>query len=65
MKGGRRMNKPKIKRMCIYFKDPMVVDTIESQNNKSEYVERAVRFYIMEKDTIAKLTDTISALVKK
>lgn len=51
-------------RYCIYIKDEDVIRKINATKNRSEYVERAVRFYMENKDVIKNYANDITALRK-
>lgn len=46
-------------RFCIYIKDKEILALLSNQNNKSEYVERAIRFYEENKDALSKLANVL------
>lgn len=46
-------------RFAIYIKDKEICKIVRSQRNKSEYVERAIRFYIDNKDIVSKLANAL------
>ena len=46
-------------RFCVYIKDDTILSLIQSQKNKSEYVERAIRFYEENKNIVARLADAL------
>lgn len=49
-------------RYCIYVKDEIVIKAMNANKNRSEYVERAVRFYIENKDVIKDYANDLTAL---
>lgn len=51
-------------RYCIYIKDEVVIEAMDKNKNKSEYVERAVRFYIENKDVIKSYANDLTTLKK-
>lgn len=53
------------KKFCIYIKDESILATFSLQKNKSEYVERAIRFYEENKDIVAKLADALILETRK
>lgn len=46
-------------RFCVYIKDDAIMSLIQSKKNKSEYVERAIRFYEENKNIVARLADAL------
>lgn len=46
-------------RFCIYIKDKEILEIIDKEINKSEYVERAIRFYEQNKDIVERLANII------
>ena len=46
-------------KFCIYIKDAEIVKIVSSQKNKSEYVERAIRFYEENKNVVVRLLDAL------
>lgn len=46
-------------RFCLYIKDEELLPIIQAKKNRSEYVERAIRFYEDNKDIISKLADCL------
>lgn len=49
-------------KFCIYIKDEEVLKLVNEQKNKSEYVERAIRFYEQNKDIIERIAKTLIEL---
>ena len=47
-------------RFCVYIKDEEIEPLIKSKKNKSEYVERAIRFYEDNKDIVNKLAECLT-----
>lgn len=47
-------------RFSIYIKDEKISEVMNSQRNKSEYVERAIRFYEDNKDALNKLANVLN-----
>lgn len=47
------------RRFAIYIKDDEICKLLNERRNRSEYIERAVRFYIENKDIIPQLLTAI------
>lgn len=47
-------------RFAIYIKDKEINAELRRQANKSEYVERAIRFYLNNHDALSKLAKLLT-----
>lgn len=48
------------RKFCIYIKDEEIYKLISKTQNKSAYVERAIRFYLDNKEIMPKLVEALS-----
>lgn len=46
-------------RFVIYIKDHDIRNMLHTKQNRSEYVERAIRFYEENKDVVSKLANIL------
>lgn len=46
-------------KFCIYIKDVEILKLVNQQKNKSEYVERAIRFYEDNKDALVRIANAL------
>lgn len=59
------MAQPRGIRINVYLKDPEVLGVIAELDNKSEYIERAIMFYIDNKDVIPSIDIKLTTLLSK
>lgn len=46
-------------KFCIYIKDDDLLQIVQSQKNKSDYVQRTIRFYEENKDIVKRLANVL------
>lgn len=48
------------RRFCVYIKDEEIYKLISKTPNRSAYIERALRFYIENKDVLPKVLEALA-----
>lgn len=56
------MPQPRGIRLNVYLKDPDVLGLVAGLDNKSEYIERAIMFYMDNKDVLVNIEKHLKTL---